>query len=142
MKVPLIQCLRILGNQKNNDFMKPISDKKFVIIGVSIFVLIWLFSGIRTCHKTAKLENSKKGFAILTKHVSETAKMPSGGWFEYIVNGKSFTFKQRGYYEHLDVLDSVEIIYSIEDPSVVKVINSHYMDKYRSKGIIDYDTLN
>jgi hypothetical protein len=121
--------------------MKPTSDKKFVIIGVSIFVLVWLFSGIRACHKKAELENSKKGFAILTKHVSETAKMPSGGCFEYIVNGKTFTFKQRGYFEHLDVLDSVGIIYSVQDPTIVKVSNSHYMDKYEKKGIIDYDTL-
>lgn len=109
--------------------MNAISDKKFVIVGVSIFALIWLFAGIRSCRINNKLEHSKKGIAILTRHKSETAKMPSGGYFEYIVDGKTYTFHEDGYYEHLDVLDSVEIIYSIEDPSVAKVVNSHYIGK-------------
>jgi hypothetical protein len=122
--------------------MKTISDKKILIVCVSIFSLIWIVAGIRSCRISQKLEHSKKGFAIFTKHVSETAKMPSGGYFEYTVNGETYSIKERGYYEHLEVLDSVEIIYSIEDPSVARVINSHYMDKYRTDGIIDYsDTL-
>jgi hypothetical protein len=122
--------------------MKKINENKFLMWCVMIFGFIWLFAGIRTCRINNKLEHTKKTVAILTEHVSETAKMPSGGYFEYTVNGKTYSFKQRGYYEHLDVLDSVEIIFSIEDPSVAKVVNSHYMDKYRQEGIIDdSDTL-
>lgn len=121
--------------------MKKISDKKFVIVGLIILALMWIFAGIRTCRINKKLEHSKKGVAILTKHKRENAKMPSGGYFEYTVNGKTYSFLEYGYYEHLDVLDSVEIKYSIEDPSVAEVVNSHYMDRYKTKGVVDPDTL-
>lgn len=77
------------------------------------------------------LEKSKKHFAILVEISPGNAHASSSGDFKYKVNAKEYEFNQSGDYTFMQVGDTVLIEYAIEDHSVARVLDKHYMQKYK-----------
>ncbi len=102
-----------------------------LVLALAFVVFILIFSFLRDNYREKMLESTQKEKAIIVRVIQKTSKDDRGGKFKYSINGKDYDFRQSGDFSMLSIGDTVEIEYSIEDNSVARVINKHYMDKYK-----------
>lgn len=76
------------------------------------------------------LEDSQQTIAIFysSSYVRSTGYMSH---FEYVAKGKKYNLRQPMKITSLEKGDTVLIEYSIKDPSVAKVVDLYYMEKYK-----------
>lgn len=114
-----------------------ISKKRLILFGsiILFFSSIMIYRAIETYHEERLLKTSETTKAILKRiEINTTPKSGySGGVFEYDLNGHNIEFSDKGNFRMLRIGDTVLIKYSIEDPSVARVIDKYYMEKYKSK---------
>jgi len=120
-----------------------LSNKEFKIkdlIHLILFVTI-LFGGvfIRDLYYKSKLEENKNTIAIIDKKSKEYL----GNYrlyFKYRVfkrNIISDDISEQKFFNQLNIGDTILIKYSIEDPSISKVVDFCYMKKHRGKDYCD-----
>jgi hypothetical protein len=97
-------------------------------LGALLFVSI-LFGIIRYNKRETLLKNSNSTFGILVRQYSK-GKNPNAV-FTYKVKDKIYEFNQIGNYTNFKKGDTVLIEYAIEDPSVARVVDKYYMQKYK-----------
>lgn len=103
-----------------------------ILLSTIIFIiLIIAYSFLRDNIRSRKLENTIKTHAVFIENLERTSADPSGGIFEYQIKGKFYKFHQQGDFSNLEIGDTVEIKYSIQDNSVAEITNTHYMDRYK-----------
>ena len=79
------------------------------------------------------LENSSNTLNIFA-YYQGSSFVRSSGWtsgFKYELNGREYYLGTRGKINFLEKGDTVLIEYSIKDPSVAKVVDLYYMEKYK-----------
>jgi hypothetical protein len=104
---------------------------KFLIVCLVCFIFIGLTYNIYNDHKRQKLfQNSKNTIGILIEESHSSQKFLVG-YFYYYVGKKKFKIREKQNFSHLKKGDTVLIRYAVEDPSVARVIDKYYMQKYK-----------
>jgi len=101
----------------------------YVLIPSIVFILVFSFG--KEYYRKEKLKRTKKAFAVMVEFSTGTVRHSMRGTFQYKINNNTYKFIQSEDFSMLTIGDTVEIEYSIEDNSVARVINKHYMDKYK-----------
>ncbi|HRO75734.1 MAG TPA: hypothetical protein PLP27_06280 [Crocinitomicaceae bacterium] len=106
---------------------------KKIILSLAVFMMVFtIYSLFRDRKENQLLEYSRTTTAILIKVSQGSPKSPSSGHFKYTIKGKEYKFSQSGdYYKDMNIGDTVFIKYAIEAPSVARVIDRYYMQKYK-----------
>ena len=100
-----------------------------VIWGV-LFFLALLYGMLREDRRMKLFQNTEVtyGFLIEEHHGSANFRY---GKFYFFVKNKRFDIKEWHYFTELSKGDTVLIEYAIEDPSVARVKDKYYMQKYK-----------
>jgi hypothetical protein len=104
---------------------------KFSIIFLLFAVLLALYSFFSDLRKEKLLENSKNTFGIIKVIDKGSVRGTPFCKFEYKVEKEFFNSKEYGEFSNLSLNDTVLIKYSVDDPSVARVVDKYYMKKYR-----------
>jgi hypothetical protein len=112
-----------------------LQDKKHFIILIIVFIIIgnsvfYLFDKF----KERKLNNEKS--LIAKGVVDRRIKSGSGGKVIvvfYKVKNQSYSIIENDIYDFIEKGDTVLVKYSDDDPSISKVLNFCYMQKYKGK---------
>lgn len=115
--------------------MKKLSESKKNIIGFSLIFSLLGYVLIRNNYHDYLLDNgkTKRTTAILVR-IKETAiKSPASGFFKYKVKNKNYTFNENGDFSSMKIGDTLLIKYSLKDPSIARVVDKCYMQKYKGK---------
>lgn len=111
--------------------MIKLKENLFLILTLLFISFGIVYSFVRYEYRNKKLQKVQQGIAIFEKFSKRTVGDDAWGYFRYEIKQKTYRFKQSGDFSMLSVGDTVEIEYSIEDNSVARVINKHYMYKYK-----------
>lgn len=99
-----------------------------IVVGVMIsFVVFRLFQNTR---EDRLLEETKQIKTILTEINKSAVRSPATGKYRYSVNGTDYEYEENRNFNDLKVGDTILIEYSVEDPSVARVVDKYYMKKY------------
>ena len=98
-------------------------------LGVLLFFAL-LFGLINEDRKQKLMQHSKITFGFLIEEDHSSLNFQHGT-FKFQVNGKIQVFDYSGDFSYLSKGDTVLIEYAIEDPTVAKVKDRYYMQKYR-----------
>lgn len=101
----------------------------YILIPSIVFILVFSFG--KEYYRKEKLKKTETAFAVMIEYSTGTVRHSMRGTFQYKINGNTYKFIQSEDFSMLSIGDTVEIEYSIEDNSVARVINKHYMDKYK-----------
>lgn len=100
-----------------------------VILGI-VFLFSSLFIGLFLNIRREKLlSNSQTTIGYLVEEYNG-GKNPRGT-FIFRIGKKKYIFDYIGDFSYMNKGDTVLIKYSIEDPSVARVIDRYYMQKYK-----------
>lgn len=108
---------------------KTINRLGYAFLGA--FLIFFLIQWYLENRENRLLKKYYKTLAIVLEvHKPEVIHGSHTGTFQYKVEGKVYVFTQIGDYTLLKLGDTVEIKYATEDPSVAKVSDKFYMEKY------------
>lgn len=98
-----------------------------IIIGIVFFSL--LFNYYNYNKRLKLLQNSNEIIGIMIK---EYSKGKSGsGTFKFKINEKKYVFREIADFSDIFKGDTVLIEYAVEDPTVARVKDKYYMQKYK-----------
>jgi hypothetical protein len=106
------------------------------LLGFIAIVLVIAYVFIRNHYHENLLDNGKTKETIafiINIDDGSAVHSTSNGDFEFKIKNKKYTFNDSGDYTFLKIGDSVLIEYSLKDPSVARVIDKCYMQKYKGK---------
>ena len=115
--------------------MKKLSERKKNIIGFSLIFSLLGYVLIRNSYHDYLLDNGKtKSTTAILVRIKETAvKSPASGFFKYKVKNKNYIFNENRDFSSMKIGDTLLIKYSLKNPSVARVIDKCYMQKYKGK---------
>ncbi|WP_417265161.1 hypothetical protein [Brumimicrobium sp.] len=107
------------------------NNKRFIIL-ILIFIIIGTTIGVFYENKKKKLlsTNTKVTHGYLTKRINVARSCNESYYYYYIKNNK-FEIWECGLKPFLEIGDTVLIKYSLEAPSVAKVIDFKFMKKFK-----------
>lgn len=112
-------------------------DKKQVYLSVSIilfFVITLAYRFYNSNYEDKRLKKTKNTTAILVSIRSgKGVRATPSGKYRYSVSGKEYKYDESRNFNSLKVGDTILIKYSVEDPSVARVVEKYYMKKYRDR---------
>lgn len=101
----------------------------FILVPSIVFILIFSFG--KEYYRKEKLKRTKNALAVMVEYSTGTVRHSMSGTFQYEINDNTYKFIQSEDFSMLSIGDTVEIEYAVKDNSVARVINKHYMDKYK-----------
>jgi hypothetical protein len=114
--------------------MNKLKAKRTIFFVVLIIFLMALFYRIFENYRDKKLLlSSAKEIGILTQIHFGAVKSPKSGNFIYKVKGVKYSLEDTGDFTFMKIGDTVLIEYSLKDPSVARVVDKCYMQKYKGK---------
>lgn len=99
------------------------------VICVIIFFAL-LFNLLNEHRKERLLQKSNSVIGLLQKEDHSSLKF-NDGIFIFFVKNKKYIIRHKGDFSHLKKGVTVLIEYAIEDPSVARVVDKYYMQKYK-----------
>lgn len=114
--------------------MKASIRTKIPYLLLGLLGILLLISLIRNYYNERALEGETgKCIAILIDIRSgEGVRQTATGTYKYLVNGRKYEYEENRNFNDLSIGDTVLIEYSIEDPSVARVVDKYYMQKYKN----------
>lgn len=97
---------------------------------ISVIIVIVIANYFLEKRKDYLMTKTKNSLGIVT-HISKTSKGPIIS-YRYIVKGQNYISDYHGG-SFIQESDTIKIKYSIEDPSLSKVLSFCYMQKYKGK---------
>lgn len=111
--------------------MKPIFKNIFYGLIIGFLILFIIYSGINEQKENKSLEDSIQTTAIVIRTRQGGYKTSAGADFKYKIGEKVYNFNQTGgFYQYLNVGDTVLIEYAKNDNLIARVIDSKYMQKF------------
>jgi hypothetical protein len=115
--------------------MGTLNQKHKNIIYLSIFLTILI--GITFFEKRKKnilLNSNQTKNTLAVMYYYNDGRAVQGtryARFKFIVNKKTYKFEESGNFSNLNIGDTVEIIYSLKDTNIARVVNKCFMKKYK-----------
>ena len=108
------------------------------MIYLSIVILLFVAGMLKEHFSQKRKDKLFAGATTLIEVVLNKVTMQTSGgftiWFEYSVNDKKHEQQwARGAYTFLEKGDTILIKYSVEDPTVIEVVDPCYMQKHKGK---------
>lgn len=105
---------------------------KILILVILLYLPIPITQWIFELNETEKLKHTITCVSVLRNvHFNDAVGGSAYGIFEYKVKGKFFRTEEIGDFSFLQIGDSVLIKYAVNDPSVARVLDKYYMQKYK-----------
>jgi hypothetical protein len=98
--------------------------------GAVLLFFVLLYSMLKEDREMKLLQHSKVTYGYLIEEYHESAKFRHGFFYFYAGNER-IEIKEFRYFSHLSKGDTVLIEYAIEDPTLARVKDKYYMQKYR-----------
>jgi hypothetical protein len=95
-----------------------------------LFFLVLLYGMLREDRRMKLFQNTEVTYGFLIEEDHGSAKFRYGKFYFFVKN-KRFDVEERDYFTELSKGDTVLIEYAIKDPSVARVNDKYYMQKYK-----------
>ena len=115
--------------------LKNLTKRQKNIIGLCLIFSVIGYVFIRDNYHDYLLDNGKtKSTTAILVRIKETAvKSPASGFFKYKVKNKNYIFNENRDFSSMKIGDTLLIKYSLKNPSVARVVDKCYMQKYKGK---------
>lgn len=102
----------------------------FVVL-VAIFIAGLAYRFFESKHEEELLRKTNTTTAILILiRDGKSVKDSATGKYRYSIHGTQYEYEENRNFNDLKVGDTILIKYSVEDPSVARVVDKYYMKKY------------